>query len=451
MIMTTDSVNKNSPVRLLVLADDLTGALDTGTAVAAGSLRHPEGRRFDVIVSCDPDWPFEDASDQPDVLVIDTETRHLTAEETRSVIFPVVRRAAAAGIPHIYIKTDSAMRGNIGASFQAALDASGSPVLSFIPAFPQMDRTVRGGKVYIGGELLTDSFYAEDPLNRPVGADAGEIIRQQCSYPVLYRSLSRMAPPSAAPQAVELWDAVSADDLCRIRECLLSEGKPGLLAGCAGFAGELCFLAGLAGSEPGILRELPKPRPKGQKLSSSAPPLLVLCGSTASASRKQALFAAEKGFGICALSAKEKYCPEQWSSEDGKAKLLRIFEESTRHSVAAGSFAVTDEDTAFIEHHSLSAKESAARTSGSIARIFSFLINEGLAESGIHVLITGGDTLKSCLDAAGIRKIRPLYELMPGIVVSSVRIRGKEWRFISKSGGFGDADLFIKLSRLTEL
>ena len=175
MIMTTDSFNKNSPVRLLVLADDLTGALDTGTAVAAGSLRHPEGRRFDVIVSCDPDWPFEDASDQPDVLVIDTETRHLTAEETRSVIFPVVRRAAAAGIPHIYIKTDSAMRGNIGASFQAALDASGSPVLSFIPAFPQMDRTVRGGKVYIGGELLTDSFYAEDPLNRPVGADAGEV------------------------------------------------------------------------------------------------------------------------------------------------------------------------------------------------------------------------------------------------------------------------------------
>ncbi len=382
--------------------------------------------------------------------MIDTETRHLTAEETRSVVFPIVRRAKEAGIPHIYLKTDSAMRGNAGAVFQAALEASGSSVLSFVPAFPQMDRTVREGKVYIGGDLLTDSFYAADPLNRTVSADAGEIIGQQCSYPVKYRSLSRQTAPSFSPAAVELWDTGSEDDLDRILACLLAEGKTKLMAGCAGFGSRLSSLPVLAGDFPGGLRNRHS-RPEGQRLSSAAPPLLVLCGSIGKASADQVRCASERGFEICSLLPEEKYCPEYWQKEKGRAKLRSLWDICGSRSTVIGSFEISDADKTYCKEHGLSLKESAERTSGSIAGILSGLLSEAPAGTDLHILITGGDTLRSCLDTLGIRKIRPLYELMPGIVVSSVRIRGKEWRFISKSGGFGDADLFVRLRGLTTL
>jgi len=40
---------------------------------------------------------------------------------------------------------------------------------------------------------------------------------------------------------------------------------------------------------------------------------------------------------------------------------------------------------------------------------------------------------------------------MPGVVVSSVTVQGRPLRFISKSGGFGDPDLFVRLSKIEEL
>gem|GEM_PF-5411799 len=54
--------------RLLILADDLTGALDSGVQLAH------RGQR--VVILTAPDVPFPDSSVY-DVLVIDTETRHI--------------------------------------------------------------------------------------------------------------------------------------------------------------------------------------------------------------------------------------------------------------------------------------------------------------------------------------------------------------------------------------
>ena len=96
---------------LLILADDFTGALDTGVQFAAC------GIPTRVVVGEQVDLAASDAA----VLVVDTETRHLPAAEAYAVIAKLTRDAMSAGVFSIYKKTDSALRGNIGAELSALL------------------------------------------------------------------------------------------------------------------------------------------------------------------------------------------------------------------------------------------------------------------------------------------------------------------------------------------
>jgi len=48
----------------------------------------------------------------------------------------------------------------------------------------------------------------------------------------------------------------------------------------------------------------------------------------------------------------------------------------------------------------------------------------------------------------GLTEIKPLKELFPGIVLGSIDFNDEKHYVITKSGGFGDEDLFIKLNAL---
>src|SRR5699024_5192184 len=97
-------------------------------------------------VVVDPEIDF--ASIHAKVLVVDTETRHLPAGQAYEIVSKLTRRACAAGVSFIYKKTDSALRGNIGAELAAVLKASGRKQLPFLPAFPQMNRLTQNGVHY---------------------------------------------------------------------------------------------------------------------------------------------------------------------------------------------------------------------------------------------------------------------------------------------------------------
>lgn len=77
------------------------------------------------------------------VLVLDAETRHVAPEQAYAVVRQTTERALAANVECIYKKTDSALRGNIGAELAAVMDAAGADRLPFIPAFPKTHRTTK--------------------------------------------------------------------------------------------------------------------------------------------------------------------------------------------------------------------------------------------------------------------------------------------------------------------
>ncbi len=143
-------------IRLLIIADDFTGALDTGVKFAE------KGAEVRVIVgeACE----FEKTDPQVSVLVVDAETRHLQAKEAYEKVASLVKKARDAKIPYIYKKTDSALRGNVGSELAAVLAAGKASVLPFVPAFPKMGRTTEQGIHYIDGIPVSESVFGSDPF-----------------------------------------------------------------------------------------------------------------------------------------------------------------------------------------------------------------------------------------------------------------------------------------------
>ena len=93
-------------LRLLMIADDFTGALDTGVQLAA------HGIPTQVVVGQADLYACSST-----VLVVDTETRHLPAAKAAEAVARLTRSAVENGVGCIYKKTDSALRGNIGGKF----------------------------------------------------------------------------------------------------------------------------------------------------------------------------------------------------------------------------------------------------------------------------------------------------------------------------------------------
>lgn len=114
-------------IKMLIIADDFTGALDTGVKFSAAGAK--------TKVSTDTEMDFT-ADISEEVLVLCVPTRHLPAREAYDMIRRITTRAAAAYIGCIFKKTDSALRGNIGAELSAVLDGSGKNVSVLSPPCP---------------------------------------------------------------------------------------------------------------------------------------------------------------------------------------------------------------------------------------------------------------------------------------------------------------------------
>ena len=62
------------------------------------------------------------------------------------------------------------------------------------------------------------------------------------------------------------------------------------------------------------------------------------------------------------------------------------------------------------------------------------------------LLLTGGDTLLQCMNCVGVRELEPVCELEKGVVLAKFTYRGCTRYVITKSGGFGQEDLLVKLA-----
>src|SRR5919112_5760097 len=138
-------------MRVAIIADDLTGAADTGVQLARGGYRTAVAFR---------DTPIPPAEDL-DAVVLDTDSRAMPDGFAAKRVLETVRAVRYARI--VYKKLDSTLRGPIAAELAAALGASGRDRAVVAPAFPAAGRTTVDGVQLVRGVPVQETEARDDP------------------------------------------------------------------------------------------------------------------------------------------------------------------------------------------------------------------------------------------------------------------------------------------------
>lgn len=205
-----------------LIADDLTGAADASVHFA--SLRQVEILLSlpgaGAAISLPTQWggPGWGGTEAKGLTALDTESRHLPSERAAAVV-----RLACRGLGEgVFKKVDSTLRGPVAAELEATREALGRSTAVLAPSLPAQGRTVRGGRLLVGG--IDAGSVAE-----MVGAEA-------VGVPV-----AALAGGSLPPLVVV--DATTDADLDRIAAYCVR--RPELLpAGSAGLAAAFARLEG---------------------------------------------------------------------------------------------------------------------------------------------------------------------------------------------------------------
>ncbi|SHN65118.1 four-carbon acid sugar kinase family protein [Bradyrhizobium erythrophlei] len=357
---------------LRLLADDLTGALDTSAEFVG---------QFDPLEVC---WPSSMAPDRSS-FAIDSATRELPTEQAFAIVRGLAPRLADATIA--YKKIDSVLRGSWVAELDACMRTGAWEACILAPAFVHQGRRTVEGQHFVRG---ADGRWSA----------VGKKIVEQLAERKLE---ARRANPFAALQpGINVFDAETDDDLERVVEA--GEKYPGkvLWCGSGGLANALARGKGVWVPD----------RLKG--------PVLGIFGSDHRTTSLQ-------------LAACESVVIR---STDVAGDIDRI-----RQALAKG--------VALVE---LKAPTNASRTE--VAERFSREIAalSRLVDPPGSLIVAGGETLRAQTIAVGVRALRVLGRLEPGIPKSVMQ--GGAWsgvEVISKSGAFGAADVWAKLLRQNSL
>lgn len=397
---------------ILMIADDMTGALDSGVMLSENDI--------DTEVIIDRFADLTESLRAHEAVVVNTETRHLSPCQAYEAVYQLASSAKALGVKYLYKKTDSALRGNIGAELEAVLQATGQQTVHFAPAFPQQDRVTISGTQYINGVPLDQSQFAQDPLNPMRNAYVPNIIATTSRVPV-YRDA---APCATADPCVRLYDAATERDMEAIARRALVEEKGRVFAGCAGFIGELVKLMDIQ-------------KTPGKDLNLEGP-LMVFCGSMHELGLRQFELAERAGVPRFSVETREMVEPGFWSSTAGEALLERL-----RELLAQGrSFLFNTIREKDGERYPGEKLHISQKLPGAIARLV-YKVLEG-DEKGIPMII-GGDTLGAFLTYIGATRVRPVQELRTGVVLAET-VDGKiRTPFIAKAGSFGEVTLLVDL------
>jgi uncharacterized protein YgbK (DUF1537 family) len=418
---------------LLILADDLTGALDTGVQFAK------RGIAVQVCLGGD----VRGLSLGGEVLVINTGTRHCSPAAARSIVGGIVGRFPA--VPYVYKKTDSTLRGHIGAELEAMVRARNLGVLPFIPAYPSLGRHTRGGRQYLDGVPIDDTAMAHDALNPVRRSFIPDIIAEESALPT--RLMPRLIPGPApktgeggasvrggAGPEIRIYDAESNADLRGIAAALGEQGLLGTTAGCAGFAEALVeripFAAGASG--PGGGMGSGGAWGPGGILRSDARPVLIISGSRHPVSLAQVRAAVDAGIPALGVEGGKLLRPSWFAGEEAASLIARCGE-----LLAAGGRCILGTRLSLGQGEDSGGEEGGPENSGA-AGLLGKLLQPILALTGpLHLAIFGGDTLSGIMEILGCRLIRPLGEIQPGIVLARAEIPGSGLSIAAKSGAFG--------------
>lgn len=373
-------------MRIAVIADDLTGALDTGV----------QFRQWGYKVSL-TDIPDNSTAD---VTIINTDTRNKTPEIAYQTTYQATKKVTNHDI--IYKKIDSTLRGNPGQELQAILDATNERSAVLTPTFPQTKRRVKNGHLYIGEKLITETDYIQE--YRIHTSYIPEILVTKTP---IYQNVNT---ERILETGIAVLDSETEQDLINI-----ANNHTRVLAGSAGLANALCH----------TLR--------------NPPPVITVIGSIRTETRRQAINLSKRlGAAIIPLDSIKALKRNPQSETIQRAKqALRKGQDII--IMSASSQKIVEDTRKEAKRLRLSSQKLEIYVTESLADITKVLLNQKL--SGI--IMTGGATALAITKRLNVKNIEILDEVRPGIPV----LKLDNLPAITKAGGFGESDALIQATQ----
>jgi len=403
---------------LVVIADDLTGANDTGLQFLKAGLRTV------VALGPHPRPLSQGERGAGDVLVVNTQSRALPAEEASRLAADAARRYPGH---MLYKKIDSTARGLWGVELSAVMAASGNRLALATPALPAQQRTVRGGRVLLDGVPLERTSLAHDPTFPmresylpALLAEQGISLVSSITLPMLEAGPEALAHQLRHVAGVAIFDAETDAHLQIIaRAAALLQPTP-LLCGSAGLAAALPAAFGWAA-------QIVPARP------AVAGSVLIAASSRNPVTLQQCEAADAAGIALWRLS------PAALAEAPAAASLC----EQVAGHLAGGRPAIVALDAA---EPSLSGRWEPV--AANLARTARDIIRRGGAGAAVF---TGGDIAYAFCQLAGVVAVRLADEILPAIP-AGVLLGGEldGLPIATKAGGFGALDALVRIVRYFE-
>ena len=267
--------------QILILADDMTGANDTGCAI------HELG--IDVCSVNDLSLPAP-LAENFQCLSVNLNSRSLPPKDAAQAVNQAATRFSSPDTILYSKRIDSTLRGNLGSECTALLDwlDNGASCI-VVPSFPTAGRVYQNGIVSVHGIPLNQTAAAQDPEHPICTSSPAQIFQMQTDLSLRAIPLDTVRSPSSLLSQIKscyeqhvriiLIEAVTLSDLDQIAEAVIKSEiafvcvDPGPFT--ASVAKHLTFYQ--ASSPPAL------PTPRGHKT-------LLVIGSVNAVTRQQASY-----------------------------------------------------------------------------------------------------------------------------------------------------------------
>ncbi len=407
------------------IADDFTGATDLANNLVRSGMRAVQTIGV-------PDGPLQvDA----DAVVVALKSRTTPAADAVRESLAALRWLQSQGAQQVYFKYcstfDSTAQGNIGPVTEALMEALDAPFTIATPAFPDNQRTVFKGYLFVGDVLLSESGMRDHPLTPMRDANLVRVLQAQCRRKVGlidYRTVARgeaairerIAALQADGIAIAVVDALGNDDLLRLGPALKDLRLVTAGSGVAiGLPGNFGITASAAASR----------LPPAEGLQA------VVSGSCSVATNRQVRSFIDAGRPAYAIE------PLRIAAGEDVAAQVLAWAQPLLATGPVLVYSTADPASVKAVQGELGADEAGAMVERTIAAIARGLVDLGVRQ----LVVAGGETSGACVQALGMRQLQIGPQIDPGVPWCWGRDgSGRALHVTLKSGNFGADDFFTK-------
>jgi uncharacterized protein YgbK (DUF1537 family) len=418
-----------------IIADDLTGANDTGVQFTK--------KGYNTKVSIFNKQSTIIIPDNLDVFVVDTETRELKSKIAREKLRNILKKLNINKNDMIYKKVDSTLRGNVGDEIEEIMNILKKDICVFSPSFPSYQRITVGGYLIVDQKHLGVSEYCcynstqvensfipfllKTQTNFPIGQiDLKDVVKGQKTI------LSKINKLYQKGNKIIVIDSTSEQHLADI----FSSGLK--------FDGSVLFSgsAGLANNFPNTYN---KNEDLKINIENSKSPVIVVAGSRNSIMEDQINYLKDRvNFAELKIDLEQIFSNKDGILDNYSTKCIEAVKAN--RDLVIHTNAIYNEEKLINKKLMLKYKLSFRELEIHIKTFLGELISKILKNNCVrNLFLTGGDIALGVCEELGIYDMDILDELLPGIPLAIANYKNYKLNIITKAGGFGKKDTLYNL------